>query len=567
MYCTFSVTVGSEPIFCLFAVEDGPWGADVAGATISSFERCEPGRTFSELLEHAYRASSGSMVVVRRNPRAIVRSDHIANALVLASELKAKGVDWSVLAGGGLGQNGERHIAHYSAVEPFLAFHPETRVIFDVFPDTYVLSRERLGDFLELGLGDVSTAFEPLFVQIGMKVSKLAFYDPRLGCAINGSFLRRDAGALRREFQAVEQPPARDLSSLWGTFRASLPSSSSSVRDKDASACNPLPSFAKLKREALKQIADPLSLSIVVRTLFKRPHLIHRLMASIVRASIADVELEIVLSTDMDIKEATEGLKNLQHLFPTLTLRLAHNSRTEEAHSRVRNLFGGATKATKQYIWFIDDDDYVDPEAMRVLSRQVYFGIKPVFYVGTAVHNEKWDVRNNGVAVLEDSRFSHTWEADGWRKLFTGVNRVPVCGAIMPRDLLLTAIDAFEFRHDFSEDYVLQLLLLTQSDLPAIVEIPEVMSHVSIREVGENTMNLSDRTQWCVDIHGFLWDLMYGRNKLHRSAFRYMPAMRVEHAMAPADVATSNAQTEMLDSQLRVHKRQIEYLSRLIAGK
>ena len=571
MYCTFDLAAESgQTISCVFAVEDVKSPQfHFAECTISNLRRCDPTKLLTELLAELVRGEqAGRPILVRRNPKAMAFPRFVSGALAVVAELKDMGVNWSLLAGGGMGLNGERYVAHYSAIEPFLSYAPETRIVVDVLPDIYLLSFEGLSQFF-LGQPDHLTAvFEPLFIQDSMKRGMPSFYDPRLGCPVNGHYSRRDFTSMQREFDQLESPPARELKTLSGDLTATAPLRST-AKEKDARACDPLPSFYKLKRELMSSLCEPLSISIVVRTLFKRRHLAERLLASIVRASIPGVKTEVVLSTDVDPKAAKEGLQALQSKFPMLALKLAINpaAKANEAHSRVRNLLGGAAAAGSDYIWFIDDDDYLDPEALRTLEQQVYFGVKPVFFVDTAVHNEKWDVRESGHAVVESSAYSHTWTADGWRTLFSGVNRLPVCGAIMPRDMFMRAVQAFNFRYDLSEDYILHLLMLTQSELPCFVELTGPMCHVSIRDVNENTMNVSDRTQWCVDIHGFLNDLLYGSDKLARSMFRYMPVIRVDQALAPGEVAASNARVELLDAQLRACQRQIEHLSRLALVK
>jgi len=91
--------------------------------------------------------------------------------------------------------------------------------------------------------------------------------------------------------------------------------------------------------------------------------------------------------------------------------------------------------------------------------------------------------------------------------MFGGVNRLPVCAVIMPRETLIARLGTFTFRHDLSEDYTLFLLLLTDPALPEIVELPGTFGHISLRAQDRHSITMEDRRPWVRDIALYLADL------------------------------------------------------------
>ena len=79
--------------------------------------------------------------------------------------------------------------------------------------------------------------------------------------------------------------------------------------------------------------------------------------------------------------------------------------------------------------------------------------------------------------------------------MFSGINKLPICGLAIPRARLEARLRAFEFRHDLSEDYALFLLVLTDPDLPGVHECPKPIAHISIRD-SENSVLMHDRRPW-----------------------------------------------------------------------
>lgn len=512
---------------------------------------------FPAALSKAHQHFPDKSLIVVRNSKVLITERFLSAVERLIADVDA---DWSLLTGSGLGLNNERYNAHYSAAEPQLRYTPERRVALDSSPDVFVVSAQALSAWLDLA-SQADTLFEPAFIQYNLLAKRLAFYDPSLGCPINDRYLGRDYGHVRDELAYISTHlPMNQIVTLNGEF--SLQKTTADSRKRPGGVQSESIQIRDAVREAMRPVLEPMKLSIVIRTIFKRAYLLHRLLASIVRALSPAVTLEVVLSSDIEPEKAREAFEATRKRFSTLNLKLALHDRNQhpEMKSRVRNLVLGVEKATSEYVWLLDDDDYVDPLAFEHLGEQLYYGVRPIFFVASKIQEEVWDENDDGHAVLTQSRDVGAWPADAWRVLFEGVNKVPVCGVVAPRERLLQALRSVPLRHDLSEDYAMHLALLLDRDLPPIVEIHQTLSHISMRGAEDSTMNMQDRMKWCADIFGFLHDLRYGEANLDRSILRLLVSVRQSNETPSSEITDLRATIAQLQDQNTTYRRQISFL-------
>ena len=126
--------------------------------------------------------------------------------------------------------------------------------------------------------------------------------------------------------------------------------------------------------------------------------------------------------------------------------------------------------------------------------------------ISCQIFTERWDLTGRR-PVLAHSQPSVTYPATGWRSLLNGVNQMPICGALMPRDLLLRHVLAAPWNYDLSEDYVLFLRVIFGGGIEEIYEVSDVLVGISVRDEGENTVTQTDRRGWTHDIAGHLSDV------------------------------------------------------------
>ena len=221
----------------------------------------------------------------------------------------------------------------------------------------------------------------------------------------------------------------------------------------------------------------------------------------------------------------------------------------------------GLRAAAGEYVAIMDDDDYVDLFAFGEMERALFLGARPVMVTGSDVHDEEWIETSSGGHVLIGRDVRATYPATGWRKMFGGVNRLPICAFVMPRERVLARLDAFDFRHDLSEDYALHLLLLTDPQLPPVVELPGTFGHISIRKDETHSMTLEDRRPWVRDIALYLADLTRCAPAAGPGIWALLAGQETAaSAMESMSVANLEAAIATRDRELRLMRLELEAL-------
>ncbi len=443
------------------------------------------------------------VLAVSRNPALVLDPGlpaRIAAALAMLAPLAGR---WSLAAAGGLTPSGGRVCALYSSETPFIPIHATPQPLTDPLPDLYLVDAAWLRILLTRNRALPDTGFETAIVNQGYLDGRVALYAPALTAGIDGALRPRDPVKLRLDLQDwfAEILAGEEIPTVMGPVAIERPAAG---RD-DPRTPTARRDLAGAIDRVVEHHCEPLSLSIVTRTRFTRPHLLERLLTSITRARRDGAEIEVVLSSDAPRKTCKAALAELKTKFVNLTLKLQHNP--AQGHSRVTNLLAGLRAATGTHVAIMDDDDYVDLFAFDEMQRALFLGARPLMVAGSAVHDEEWTETPSGRHILTRSAERMTYPASGWREMFGGVNRLPVCALVMPREQLLARLDAFAFGHDLSEDYTLFLLLLTDPALPEIVELPGVFGHISLRPGDGHSITMKDRRPWVRDIALYLADL------------------------------------------------------------
>ncbi|MCZ6523804.1 MAG: glycosyltransferase [Alphaproteobacteria bacterium] len=443
------------------------------------------------------------MLAVSRNPALVLDPGlpiRIAAALEMLSPLAGR---WSLAAAGGLTPSGGRVCALYSSDTPFIPIHSSPQPLTDPLPDLYLIDATYLRALIARNRALSDSGFETVIAVQGYLDGRVALYAPALTAGINGALRPRDPVKLNLDLQDwfAETLAGAEIPTLMGpvtieraTTEPDDPRTPAARRD-----------LAETIGRVVESHCQPLSLSIVTRTRFTRPHLLERLLTSITRARRDGADIEVVLSSDAPLETCEAAVADLEAKFVNLTLRLQHNP--PQGHSRVTNLLAGLRAATGTHVAIMDDDDYVDLFAFEEMQRALFLGARTLLVAGSAVHDEEWTETPSGRHILTRSTERMTYPASGWREMFGGVNCLPVCALVMPRAGLIARLDAFTFEHDLSEDYTLFLLLLTDPALPEIVELPGLFGHISLRAGDHNSVTMEDRRPWARDIALYLTDL------------------------------------------------------------
>lgn len=403
--------------------------------------------------------------LVIRNPHALCDKSLRARLIEVAGDCDSRfgALRWAAACAEGVDARGVTRSALYFGDAPKFLWGTDPAPVASMAPDALMVNLRAIRD-RRLKFDADGASFETAFPREGYRENLVTVFHPRFAMA----------ATQRMEAHA----PADALS--------------------DADAEN--------FRRTVVAASKPVSISIVVRTIFNRRHLLKRLLVSLARARSPLFAIEVVLASDApDAETAFLEIKTEHRHVP---LRLARTPAGDEP-SRNRNLRAGIAAARNDYVWIIDDDDYVDIFAFERLLPVFFGGARPLVFMTCDVMEEKWVVRANGDGVLAESKRLADYPAAAWREMFYGYNRIPICGCLAPTAFLRDRLDVVRLDHDLSEDYALHLMLLTAPKLPDIAEVPEPVAHISQRSEGENTMRMSDRAPWMRNITAYLSDLTY----------------------------------------------------------
>lgn len=487
------------------------------------------GTGFGPALHAVAEETDAAILAIIRNPD-VVLDEGLASRIASAAKALPRADLWSLAAAGGLAPGGARHFALYATAMPAIPDPSGPHPLVDAMPDLTLVNRAFAQEVLAGAPSVPDAAFEPVLALEGYRKGRVAMFVPGLCAGIDGGLMARDRTKLGDELQRHFRTgfEGQRIETLAGDV----------VIDGTPAPGRAATDLGAIVRGVVQDHATGLSLSVIVRTRFDRMHLLRRLLASLSRARRADCELEVILSTDRRRRDTEPVANALANDFCNLTLRPAWNSPAR--HSRIGNLLGGLRASAMDYVVLIDDDDYVDLFAFDAVAPALFAGNRPLIVTGAEVHREDWESTPSGRWVLNRSEPSGTHPASGWRDMFAGVNRLPICSMLMPRKRLMERLEAFEFRHDLSEDYALFLLVLTDPSLPAIAEIPETFCHISHRGQ-ENSVTMPDRRPWARDIAAYLADITASGQVagagLWQLLARHAPPDRAVAERAAADLA------------------------------
>ena len=489
------------------------------------------------------------IVAVIRNPSLVIDADLQSRLIAAIAALPVAGT-WSIAGGGGLGMHERRHLGLYASQSPTIPSSCGQCPLIDVMPDLYLVDAEfaRSVALTEPAIPD--GALETVLTIEGYLAGRVAVYLPELSAGIDGDLRARDfdelCAAVRDRFG--ERLAGQAVKTLCGSIALDRP---------EERAPAPRPSLERAIEECVASQSPRFSISVVVRTQFQRGHLLERLLSSLSRARVPEIDLEVILSSDADVDLGTETTERLAAHFQNLRLRLQHNPSTK--HSRVDNLIGGARAAMGDYVAFIDDDDYVDLFGFKCLRSACFGGQRPLIVTSTDLHAEDWQSSPSGRWVLASSIPHARHPSRGWRDMFSGVNRLPVCALILPRERLIARLECHDIAHDLSEDYALFLLLLTDPKLPNVVEIPETFCHVSIRGQ-ENSVTMPDRRPWARDIAAHLSDLVANNDAAGPGLWQLLSHRQSDNAADQRTIADLNRRVEVLQASQVLLQRENQRL-------
>ncbi len=441
--------------------------------------------------------------VIVKNPACILSDELLTNTVNALTDLEDRvESNWALCTPSGLSIDNKNLMGSYYSHLPGLPTRQAIGLVKDTFIDFYVVNLN-FYKTARKNLERTTDGFELSLICEGILRDTGSYFHPALSVGVDSMPMARDINKVREDLTKVFANYV-DFGPI-NTFVGQITEQELVDNPKDSDR-QFLGSLSKKHEAILLSNCGPVSLSIVTRTCFARIPYLKRLLASVVRAVDEESDIELIIASDIEPEKANSVMKEIKHEYADLNLNYVDTS-NEPGVSRVRNLTGGINAATKEYVWIVDDDDYITADAITQIRQKLLLGAKPFIFASSDVVNEQWFHDESG-SVLESSVPTTTYHAKSWKFLFGGSNQVPICGFISPREHIIAQIAKINLAENLSEDYALLLALLASTELPRIDEIETSISKISVRQGEDNTVNMIDRRPWTRDIHGFLTDIL-----------------------------------------------------------
>ncbi len=470
---------------------------------------------FWVLLNQALSDDSITAVAVSLN-EACVFDDELPTRLERACSNAAGPADWAVLASTGKCTNGMTASVVYPSAAPRMFSLSIAQPIVDCGLELFILNADFLRDRQSewQGIAMHPDYFALWCILEGYLEGRVSVFRPEMAIGINGGERGRDHSKCEAMLSTAfsHRLPDETIPSLMSSIPLVAPEikPDQDTRPKSArekALARPVEPLSELIRRAVAPACRKMSLSVVTRSRFKRSHLLRRMLSTLTRArQDLDIDLEVVITTDVDADQAQTAHTDLQQEFPELDIVLQCNE-GRYPYSRVDNLMGGIMAAGKDYVAIVDDDDFVDLDALKVISSARFLDQDPLLVMSSQVRNETWKETGSKRWILESSTPVKTYYSDNIRYMFKGSNQLPVCALIAPRSWIQERLRDIPLRHDLSEDYTIYLALLCAPDLPPMLIYEDVFCMISARTDDSNTITMTDRRPWVRDITLFLHDL------------------------------------------------------------
>jgi hypothetical protein len=258
-------------------------------------------------------------------------------------------------------------------------------------------------------------------------------------------------------------------------------------------------------------VAEKASLTVCCRTQFNRMDLLKRAMSSFMVLAVQSAELfALQLRLISDVVNPS-ALSTLRQEFPTVTFECWSHQVRAPRYSRADLLLAAIERAETDYIWFVDDDDYVLPGAALVLARTLLAGDDTVVIGNSWKMEESWCVQDGeGELTLVESKKTNRFENRNVFKVFSGANHIPICSLLLPVTKVRDCLSDKQALGNYNEDYFVLLSTLTAPKTDVRLLDADICA-VSFRGT-LNTVSEVDRSAWHSSYATFIQEILQGKD-------------------------------------------------------
>jgi hypothetical protein len=392
------------------------------------------------------------------------------------------GCDWSILSCDGGAKGGPFEFAVFSPFQQNLAIHRQIKPI-DCFTGSFIVMRPSALRDAVANTDDDATSFNLRSnFQILPHAACGAFYVPGLYPTITA-----DNWAYYHDVMVRHQARA-DASEAQGGQLAD-----------------------QVRFDGAVATSRPTLVSFVVRTVFKRRHLLNRCLISIdYLVRNLSFDCEVILATDQPLDVWERALLDLKAAFPALNLAVV-SAENRLGFSRVRNLVAGIAATSGDRVAIIDDDDFYSTDAIGLFAEVADPFFSSTLIFDSQILTERWQESGEGNWERQILSYDTRFLAREWPVTIFRHNALPLCSVVHQGRYLRSVIDQYQFDFDLSEDFILHAMLFSDIRMPTIA-CREIVGAYQSHRVGAQQDNVStntDRTEWDADTAAGVRDLIF----------------------------------------------------------
>ena len=239
------------------------------------------------------------------------------------------------------------------------------------------------------------------------------------------------------------------------------------------------------------------SVAIVVRTRFERKNLLNRTLTTI-KAFMSSIQCKSIYNCYIITDSSYENDEFCE--FPVLKTNKLFKD------SRLFLIYKASNILKEEYIWFVDDDDWLFPNEADFLTKSIISSPNgSTFFVGCKSFYEEFDTDQINSNCNKCGYFS----PNNFFKSISGNNYIPFSGMILQRNKIK---EYFDLNKDslntvtYFEDFMLELYNFMDHDFFPIC-IDKVIVGISIRKTG-NTITEKNRTIWNISISSVMYNII-----------------------------------------------------------
>lgn len=200
------------------------------------------------------------------------------------------------------------------------------------------------------------------------------------------------------------------------------------------------------------------SLEIITRTTFERISSLQRtaLTVFLLRSQVSHLDLSHTVISGRFLQDDVGLPPGTEMVFETD----GQGSKVEDDRFRLIRVAVESSKS--DFVWFVDDDDWVFPPCAELLSLALNVSPKgSTFYFDSQqffLKNEKVD---STFGTYPNMRVGDRYQAQAFVLNLTGLNHVPFCSVIFTRQGLVDTPDDLTKHMNLYEDFALQLMTMS----------------------------------------------------------------------------------------------------------